>query len=180
MNFADLDMYCRECGYPLHGLQSRSCPECGMPFNPLEPSTYSTTPETDDEKQRQQSILPPRFVMWTKLAGTITALLLLPGGLVVWEAAAAGRQLANASACLMFPLFLVWQFLVTVLVLRRWPPRQGSLTPPLVTGPLLGMTLGLICGLLIPPGPVLMIPGMLLGVVVGLLHEYLDAASHGL
>ena len=35
-------IYCRKCGYILHGLLNQTCPECGRAFDPNDPSTYSS------------------------------------------------------------------------------------------------------------------------------------------
>jgi hypothetical protein len=33
-------IYCKQCGYNLHGIESDACPECGKPFDLDKPSTY--------------------------------------------------------------------------------------------------------------------------------------------
>jgi hypothetical protein len=38
------DLYCRQCRYPLRGLDSRRCPECGQAFDPADPKTYFISP----------------------------------------------------------------------------------------------------------------------------------------
>jgi|GEM_PF-3600047 len=39
-------MYCRNCRYPLKGLESEACPECGHSFSPDDPTSYTTTPQS--------------------------------------------------------------------------------------------------------------------------------------
>jgi hypothetical protein len=38
------DMYCRQCGYNLRGLERESCPECGRDFRRDDPATYAKKP----------------------------------------------------------------------------------------------------------------------------------------
>ncbi|MGI9014674.1 MAG: hypothetical protein ACR2GY_10545, partial [Phycisphaerales bacterium] len=35
-------MICRNCRYPLHGLDACRCPECGTAFDPSDPTTFFT------------------------------------------------------------------------------------------------------------------------------------------
>lgn len=37
-------MRCKQCGYDLHGLSERRCPECGRRFEPKNSGTYLTKP----------------------------------------------------------------------------------------------------------------------------------------
>jgi len=40
MPLVTLPMFCRQCGYNLHGLPENRCPECGQAFDPNNPKTY--------------------------------------------------------------------------------------------------------------------------------------------
>lgn len=37
---AEPSMFCRKCGYALHGLSKNRCPECGLPFDPADPTSF--------------------------------------------------------------------------------------------------------------------------------------------
>ena len=48
--------FCMACGYSLHGLASRRCPECGRPFDPGDPTTQSIGAPL---RRWQRSLLKP-------------------------------------------------------------------------------------------------------------------------
>jgi hypothetical protein len=69
-------MYCSACGYALHGLKERRCPECGRPFDPHDDRTFSTQ--------------PPSLSQHAPLLGGVAGLLLavlagVIGGLIGWN-----------------------------------------------------------------------------------------------
>ena len=41
---------CLKCAYVLDALKSRKCPECGHPFDPVDPSTFSTRARRDQNR----------------------------------------------------------------------------------------------------------------------------------
>lgn len=66
-------MFCRQCGYPLIGLESRKCPECGRGFDPADGRSYARR--------------PPRGWVWRwgrRLAGVMLLFILLGGLGLAW------------------------------------------------------------------------------------------------
>jgi ribosomal protein L37E len=57
-------MYCRKCGYQLHGLSENRCPECGRTFDPANRRTYLQHPKGSSRR------------WWLRVAG-VTLLVLL-------------------------------------------------------------------------------------------------------
>ena len=74
-------MFCRDCKYPIRGLERSRCPECGRPFQPSDPSTFLA--------RRDQG--QPQYII---AAVFIAAIFVLPflSGLIYW-AIATGNHL---------------------------------------------------------------------------------------
>jgi hypothetical protein len=110
-------MYCSECGYPLHGLEERRCPECGRPFDPQDDRTFSTQPAG----------LSQHAPLMGGVAGMLFAALVgVIGGMIGWH-------WADCVACCAPPAgFVLGYWIADRIRARRWkdlprlPPREDS------------------------------------------------------
>jgi len=164
-----LEGYCKECGYPLHGLPSGACPECGCAFNWSIPSTSNRGNEP--VQSESDAVEEYRRALGKRIS--VFALLLIVG---LFPLASVDNLPGYAWCCLMIFALPVWLMLCVIAVLSI-VSSTGSLGVPgaLLIGLGVGITLGFIISLIATSfGTVGLIFGLPAGLLGALIFKQLE------
>ena len=124
--------YCSKCGYVLDALKIRKCPECGHPFDPVNPSTFSTRARRDKNRWIVLSMyltpLAITFLFWIidHFGSAPSTLSTLPewGGLTIGMRQATGPfawVILNTRdlIAIITTFFGVWSAFLSLILLTR-------------------------------------------------------------
>ncbi len=155
--FGERNRYCRDCGYNLRGVRTPQCPECGRQFNPLDFSSFHSSPPED------QPPVPTRQIVRDVL---LIAALYAPAFLAVhvwWP----------GLWCAMFFTFPLWLSAIVYVGLRLVPEgRIDSLLAHVTVGAAIGALVPLSLTPWLFGAVFWIIAAMIIGAITGLIRRH--------
>ncbi len=129
--------YCRDCEYPLCGLDQNRCPECGLPFDPLDPKTFVANRRRERLHRQAQAVGTAAFglglvaavveILWSVVAWDTIFIVLLMGAAMIGGLISLAVSAVSYLGAWRWPeprrvikMLVLWMLVVSV-PFTQWP-----------------------------------------------------------